>query len=118
MPKRPHLVTLAEAKKIVRLEKQLLLSERKLAKTIRVSHIKTLAKDGLSRSEVGLIRRSFLRRYRKHKFIFAIVTALGAVLVWRGLWNIIDITPFLKNDFISIVTGFALLWLIDRYADR
>jgi hypothetical protein len=110
--------TLAEAKKIERLERQILRSEQTLTHRLNKRSIKALGRDGYSRREIGLIHRSALHRVRKHKLIVGILAIFGAVLVWRGVWNIIDVTPILKNDLTSVTVGLLILWLLNKYTDQ
>ncbi len=51
-------------------------------------------------------------------FISAIFVAIGIVLVWRGIWNLLDIYflpnyPILSN-LIGIFVGLLILYLPDK----
>ena len=50
--------------------------------------------------------RIFLSHY---PILYSFMTGAGIILFWRGIWHAADTTPFLKNSFISIVVGAALL---------
>ena len=44
-----------------------------------------------------------------HKIIFALIGGVGAILMWRGVWNLSDLAPFLDNPFASVIAGLILL---------
>jgi len=47
-----------------------------------------------------------------------LLLAIGVVLVWRGLWGLIDIYLFPNNAFLShglsLIIGLAILYANDR----
>lgn len=109
--------TLAEAKKIAKLELQLRKSENHLARTLNRRGVRALSRDGLSRRELGLIHKSLLHHIGRHKLILGLIAIIGGVLLWHGLWNLVDITPLATNYVLSISIGLFLLWLFNKYSD-
>jgi hypothetical protein len=65
----------------------------------------------------------FKRRFRglslkpNPHFIVKLVNALAIVMVWRGMWNLLDVYFFPQHkvisDIICIAVGLALLYLPD-----
>lgn len=51
-----------------------------------------------------------MRETDKH-FLISLVFALGIILFWRGVWHIADITPILRNEFVSFFIGLLILTL-------
>jgi len=70
--------------------------------------------DGISRYEAKFLRTGFVRRFIKHKVIYALTLAAATILVWRGVWELADQTPGLSQPIISIMAGIGLLVLVDR----
>jgi len=53
-----------------------------------------------------------LNLFRKHhKILFSLIGVVGIILVWRGVWNLVDTTPFFNAPVISIIVGFLLVAL-------
>ena len=51
-----------------------------------------------------------LNLFRKHhKIIFSLIGAVGAIMVWRGVWNLVDTAPFVNAPAISIILGLFLV---------
>lgn len=44
-----------------------------------------------------------------HKIIFSVIGIVGIILVWRGVWTLIDATPFFNAPVISILLGILLV---------
>jgi len=44
-----------------------------------------------------------------HKIIFAFTVFFGINLVWYGIWEIISITPFIKNPIVATIIGSTIL---------
>lgn len=63
------------------------------------------------------LRMVFIKRISKHKFLFSMVTAIGVVLVWRGLWDLSELVPGLESSAVALVIGIGLLWLVEKYTD-
>lgn len=53
---------------------------------------------------------SKIKRFRlHHKLIFALIGIIGIIMVWRGVWTLIDTTPFFNAPVISIILGLLLV---------
>lgn len=53
-----------------------------------------------------------MKKFRTHHKIFIIILGLiGVVNIWRGLWGLFDLTPFLSNPLISLTIGLVLVAL-------
>ena len=52
------------------------------------------------------------------KFYLTLLVAIGVILVWRGIWNLVDLYLFPKNPLLSnttsILIGLFLLYLPDN----
>lgn len=53
-------------------------------------------------------------KLQHHKLIFPLLVGVGVVLVWRGLWEIFDVTPIISYSFISLALGVVILWAVNR----
>ena len=62
-----------------------------------------------SKSSFGNSFRRIKRLRLHHKIIFSLIGIVGIILVWRGVWTLIDATPFFNTPVISIVLGFLLV---------
>lgn len=54
---------------------------------------------------------------KKHKLTYSIITGLGIIVFWRGIWGIMDTYFFPNNELLSyslsILLGFLILYLND-----
>lgn len=46
---------------------------------------------------------------RDKEYLMFIVAGSGAILFWRGIWHIADITPIVQNPFVSLFLGLLIL---------
>ena len=61
-------------------------------------------------SPFGLYPGGKISKFRNHhKIIFALVGVVGIILVWRGIWTLVDTTPFFNTPIISIIAGLFLV---------
>ncbi len=60
------------------------------------------------------LKKNLIFHARHHKLLFPLVVAVGAVLLWRGLWNLFDQIPIVSYSFISIALGVIILWAFNR----
>lgn len=66
---------------------------------------------------IKVIEQQFIKNDKKiikkfklhHKIFFGAVVFLGVAFLWYGVWELISMTPFLKNPFVAIGIGFVLL---------
>ncbi len=107
---------LEEVENIGKMEEEIKKSEDNISQNMKQS-FKAMSKGGINIKEASLIKKSILRKISKHKFLFTIIFTLGIVLVWRGLWNFTESIPFLKNSVVSLLVGFSILWLIEKYTE-
>jgi uncharacterized protein (UPF0248 family) len=46
---------------------------------------------------------------RDKQILRALAAATGIILFWRGLWGIVDNTPILSDNFVSLFVGLVIL---------
>ena len=105
---------LREQKKIERNQAKILSLSPKLKKTVKrtVKHKKKEEK--IVEEEMTAVQKFFVNKFKKHKILFSLVVIIAGVLVWKGLWGIIDNTPFLSSAYLSLALGIFLLWLFHQ----
>jgi hypothetical protein len=54
-------------------------------------------------------------RFKRRKFIYYLVTSVGAVFVWAGLWGILE--TYKVNHWYALVIGVAIIWLTRNYKE-
>ena len=106
---------LAELKDIKEEEKEILAREDKMEETLDSRPFKEILDAAPAIKEVSAFRLRVVRRMQKHRLIFALLIALGIVLVWRGLWEVTE--SLISSAFISLILGILLLWLTKKYTD-
>ena len=56
--------------------------------------------------------------FKREKFSHVLLSAIAVVMVWRGVWNLLDyfLLPdnFIRSNIISLAGGVVLLYLVDR----
>lgn len=52
-------------------------------------------------------------KFKRRKLIFYIVTSVGAVFVWVGVWGLIE--TYKVNHWAALVIGIAIIWLTRNY---
>ena len=57
-----------------------------------------------------------VRRLRRRRFIFFALTTVAAVLIWAGLWTIIE--HYIPNPWISLASGFLIILFLRHYSER
>jgi hypothetical protein len=96
---------LAKEGEVLRAEERILASEKEVAKEIA----------WLKRAESH--RHQIVQRLSKHKFLFSTLVTFGVVLIWRGLWNLTDMLPVIKDTGVSLLLGFGIIWFLEKYSD-
>lgn len=48
-------------------------------------------------------------RLSRHPFQYALLGAIGTVLFWRGVWMIADVTPIIKDPYVSFFLSVIIL---------
>ena len=94
-------------------EKEILKIEEELLSS--VEEIKTSEK---ILSKAGYFRRKMVRKLARHRFLFSVLVSFGAVLIWRGLWDITSSIPVLKESGVALILGFFILWLLEKYTEE
>lgn len=56
-----------------------------------------------------------IRRLRRRKLIYFVLTTVAAVLIWAGLWTVIE--HYIPNPWISLGLGFLIIWLLRHYSE-
>lgn len=55
---------------------------------------------------------SWLEAFKKfrlhHRIISYTMGAFGIILVWRGVWDIVDQTPIFNHPLVSLISGIGL----------
>jgi len=67
-----------------------------------------------------------LKKFRKYlskkNFFSLLLEVVGVVLIWRGVWGILDIYLFpncpIASYLSSILIGFLFVWIDDRKLDE
>lgn len=49
-----------------------------------------------------------IKRFRRKIFV-SLLGTVGVVLLWRGLWMLFDLTPFVEHPIISVFVGIFVL---------
>lgn len=53
----------------------------------------------------------------KHYLLYSIITGLGIIVFWRGIWGLLDLYFFPNNEVLSyslsLVIGLLILYLND-----
>jgi len=54
----------------------------------------------------------------KTKFYHILLSAIAVIMVWRGIWNLLDKYLFenywVASNIVSIIIGVALLYYLDK----
>lgn len=50
--------------------------------------------------------KEFRERYR---ITFTLIGVVGIILIWRGVWTIVDTLPYVNNPFLSLLIGFIFV---------
>ncbi len=55
---------------------------------------------------------SWLNSFKKfrihHRIFFYVLGAFGAILIWRGVWDLVDATPIFNHPVVSLLSGVGL----------
>ncbi len=57
-----------------------------------------------------------VRRLRRRRMVFFALTTFAAVLIWAGLWAIIE--HYIPNPWVSLAAGFAIIIFLRHYSER
>lgn len=61
----------------------------------------------------------YLTFFKKHTNIHTVMVVAGVVMVWRGLWGIMDLFLFpdfpLLSYWVSLMGGIVLLLLVENF---
>lgn len=57
-----------------------------------------------------------IKRLRRRKFMYFLLTTVAVVLIWAGLWTIAE--HYVPNPWLSLGLGFLIVWLLRHYSDR
>lgn len=105
---------LAQEKQIKRVEEKILQETQAIEQTL---HHPTAHGADHSLSGSKSIRKRFIQKIARRKFLFALLIASGTVLVWRGLWEITAKLPLLSESFVALFVGLGILWVVERYSE-
>ena len=96
-------------------EHRILASEQTILRNIKKT--KSINTNSLIPPEMSFFRTVFLRRIAKHKILYAFLATIGTVLIWRGIWEGADKIPFISLSWVSVLVGFGILWLLNKFTD-
>lgn len=113
-------------KKILKEEKRILKLESKILKASKNIHeaqenflgpkgMMSLFARGFSKWEAKFIQNKAIKKVIKYKFLYTFLTLVGVVLMWSGLWSLLEHTPILGNKWVSLITGAILLIFLKRW---
>jgi hypothetical protein len=58
----------------------------------------------------------------RKKYAGILIEIIGVILIWRGVWGVLDIYLFpnnpLVNYLVCIIIGFILIWFDDKKLDE
>ncbi len=105
-----------EIHKTEELDKEIKDTERKLSRKF-IPIAKLLARNGFTWSEVKILKGTMVQRVSRHRFLFTVIVLVGVVLVWKGLWETFDKISIFKYSAVSLVVGFLILWLLEKFSE-
>lgn len=111
---------LSQEQKIEKLEKKIEEEETKILRFQRkimggMGFFKAVS-HGVNKYQAQVLRIGFLRKLSRRKMLYSALILVGVVLVWRGVWHLADVTPWIANPLVSVFVGFGILWGINRYS--
>lgn len=62
-----------------------------------------------SRSRRSKSFKKFEKFRLHHKIIFSVIGIIGVVAIWRGIWTLLDLTPFVAHPLVAIIIGLILV---------
>jgi|SRR5579872_2352455 len=83
--------------------------EEKTGETVE-EEVETVEKE----EEMSAVQKNIITRVKHHKLLFPLLTGVGVILLWRGLWDLFDQIPIISYSFISIALGIIILWAFNR----
>ena len=100
-------------------ESEILSAEKKIIQSLNRRPLSAFfIEPGTTAKELGFFRSIFVRRFsRKQRLLFALIVTFAVVLIWRGIWEIVDIIPFLSFAVVSLIVGILLIWFLQKYTD-
>ena len=86
--------------------------EKEIAAQIREEVAHQLKRKHITEKAMLADVEKFQENFRiYHKVIYGVLVFFGVVLVWYGLWTVMPDIPGLKNPFIAMLVGMAILAL-------
>lgn len=52
-------------------------------------------------------------KFKRRKLIFYLVTSIGAVFVWAGIWGLLE--TYEVNHWFALAIGMGIIWLTRNY---
>lgn len=101
-------------RKIEEKEEKILATEKKIFNA--VGGLKFIS-DGISKFEAKFLRFSLVKKFHKHKTIYSIVTLFSIVMIWKGIWDLVDNAPGISSPLVSILLGITILWFTDKISE-
>lgn len=46
---------------------------------------------------------------KRYKIIFTLIGVVGVILIWRGVWTIVDTLPYANDPLFSLILGLLLV---------
>lgn len=104
-------------KRIEKEEKELLRAESTILRKFGNKGLIRLFEGERSLRTLNYLRAVFVKRIERHKFLFAVIVTFSLVLIWRGTWETVDKLPIISDALISLIIGYFLIWLIEKYTE-
>lgn len=105
-------------KLIERAEARIIRSEDNIFQKLKKGPNGTIHIKNVDSSEVSYLRALIVGRLaRRYRMLFTLVVTAGVVLVWRGIWNLLDVTPIMSSPVVSLLVGIFVLWVVQRYTE-
>ncbi len=109
---------LKEEKKIEDETKELLEVSTEVKKLVRADIQIDKQEEKLEEKEATDIQRFAIHNLKHHKIILTFVIFIAVILVWRGVWTIMDgisIFTYTSTSIIALVVGIGVLWLLKKF---
>lgn len=98
-------------------ERKIISAQESLLKRFKTKTVGYVLTKGLTQEDVNYLKKVFVLRIARHKFIFAVLVTFALVSIWRGTWHTLDETPILSNALISLLIGYLIIWLLEKYTE-
>lgn len=103
-----------ELARLKEIEKHMARLERERSKLeIQLVHEAGGVGSALSKRHTKSVANYAYGRFKRRKFVYYLVTSVGAVFVWAGLWGILE--KYAINHWAALAIGIIIIWLTRNY---